>query len=292
MDTNAWDLAGVIVRAITYGATFGAAGGVFFLAYSHSLISDLARLRIRRLIGFLILVAVSSSVLRIPLTAGSMSGEIGGVFDRGLWSMIWHAGEGRATVIRVAGLAIVGAAFLFNRGSTVPAILGAAIAATSFAWIGHPHALRSNVLAQILVGVHLLGVAFWLGALAPLLLVCRDRAPSYIAATALRFGLAAVFVVSLLIAAGAGLLWMLLGTVSELWTSPYGRVVSVKIGIVGCLLSAAAFNKLNLTPRLRVGESQARLSLRRSIWLEIILACAILIATATLATVLSPEKLG
>jgi putative copper export protein len=240
----------------------------------------------------LILVAAFGSLLRIPLTAGSMNGEIGGMFDRGLWTMIWHAGEGRATAIRVGGLMIVGAAVLFNRGSTVPAILGAAIAATSFAWIGHPHALRSNVLAQILVGVHLLGVAFWLGALAPLLLVSRDRAPSYITATALRFGRAAVFVVSLLIAAGAGLLWMLLGTVSELWTSPYGRAVSVKIGIVGCLLSAAAFNKLNLTPRLRIGDSQARLSLRRSIWLEIILACAILISTATLATVLSPQTLG
>ena len=142
----------MIVKAITYGATFGAAGGVFFLAYSHSLISDLARLRIRRLIGWLILVAAFGSLLRIPLTAGSMNGEIGGMFDRGLWTMIWHAGEGRATAIRVGGLMIVGAAVLFNRGSTVPAILGAAIAATSFAWIGHPHALRSNVLAQILVG--------------------------------------------------------------------------------------------------------------------------------------------
>ncbi len=291
MEPNVWEIAGVIVRALTYAATFGAAGGAFFLVYDDALISDLERLQTRRLIGMMIVVSVCGSLLRIPLTAGSMSGELGGLLDPGLNAMVWQAGEGRAITIRIAGLILESAALLLLRGPALVASLGAAVAASSFAWIGHPHALRPNALAELLVGVHLLGVAFWLGALPPLLMVTRNPDPLRIARPAQRFGRAALLVVALLAAAGAGLLSMLLGTIAELWTSPYGRAITLKIGLVAGLLGAAAVNKLRLTPRLASGDLRASSSLRRSIWVEICLSSAILITTATLTTILSPASL-
>ncbi|MGA2776779.1 MAG: CopD family protein [Steroidobacteraceae bacterium] len=288
MDISGWEVAAAIVKAASYAATLGAAGGVFFLAYCGPLLCDTDRLKTRRFIGRLILVSVCTSMLRIPMIAGSMSGDIPGAFDLALNRFVWLSAEGRATSIRIAGLIAIVPIAYFNRRIGVIAILGAAIAATSFAWIGHAHALHPGALAELLIGVHLLGVAFWIGALAPLLLVSRNPDPLRFARVARRFGQAAVSVVMLLMAAGAALLCMLLGSIPELWTSPYGRAISLKIGIVGCLLSAAAVNKLRLTPRLGAGDGVAATSLRRSIRLEITLVCAILLTTGALTTMWSP----
>ena len=143
----------------------------------------------------------------------------------------------------------------------------------------------------LLLSVHLLGVAFWLGALVPLLIVARDGDLPRTAAAAARFGAAAIFVVGGLMAAGLGLLWMLLGGVTALWGSAYGRYVMFKLAFVAGLLCLAAFNKLRLTPRLRGGDARAARSLRTSIRLELLLGMLILAATATLTTLTGPPAL-
>jgi putative copper export protein len=84
---------------------------------------------------------------------------------------------------------------------------------------------------------------------------------------------------------------MLTGNVSELWTSAYGRALSVKIGLVALLLAIAAFNKLILTPRLSVDDPQAVSAFRRTLVIEMIAAAAILLGTATLTTLMEPPAL-
>ena len=126
---------------------------------------------------------------------------------------------------------------------------GAAGAATSFAWVGHAHTTTTG-WPILLIGIHLLGVAFWLGALGPLLLLARGIVPRRIAKAAARFGTAATAALAALILAGFAVLWILLHSASELWASGYGRTLCVKLALVACLLACAAFNKLRLTPRL------------------------------------------
>ena len=94
-----------------------------------------------------------------------------------------------------------------------------------------------------------------------------------------------------LIAAGLGLLWMMLGDFADLWRSVYGRYVMLKLTLVAALLCLAAFNKLNLTPRLLGGETRALQALRTSVRLELLLGVLILLATATLTTVTGPPAL-
>ncbi|HXB00501.1 MAG TPA: hypothetical protein VNW05_08245, partial [Steroidobacteraceae bacterium] len=74
MEISGWDVAAVLAKAVTYAATLGAAGAVFFTLYCGTLLRDPQRGLIRRLIGILVGVAVAASVLRILLLAGSMSG--------------------------------------------------------------------------------------------------------------------------------------------------------------------------------------------------------------------------
>jgi putative copper export protein len=80
----------------------------------------------------------------------------------------------------------------------------------------------------------------------------------------------------------------LLGSVAEMWSSDYGRMLSLKLLLVAALLSAAAVNKLRLTPRLAAGDAVAALHLRRSIGLEMMLGGSILLVTAAFTSLSGP----
>lgn len=290
MSPNQWAAALVGVKTLGYAGTLGAAGAVFFLGYAGSLIANAELLRIRRLMLACAVLSAAAGAAHIAMTAGSMSGGAAGMWDGSLVRMVWQGGEGRALEIRVIGLSLAALAMLTYRPH-LWGLLGAAMAATSFAWTGHAQSLSPRVLPVLLLGAHLLGVAFWMGALAPLSLVAREGTAARIAAVAERFSAVAVFAVAGLIVVAAPLLWLLLGSVAELWGSSYGRSIALKLTFVAGLLSLAAFNKLRLTPRLRAGDAGAVRSLRTSIRLEMWLGVIVLAVTATLTTVAGPPAL-
>lgn len=290
MSPNPWAAALIGVKTLGYAGTLGAAGAVFFLGYAGSLIANAELLRIRRLVINCAVLSAAAGAAHIVMTAGSMSGEAAGMWDGSLIRMVWQAGEGRAFEIRAIGLSLAALAMLMHRPHRW-GLLGAAMAATSFAWTGHAQSLSPRIFPVVLLSAHLLGVAFWLGALAPLSLVARAGNVTRIAAAAERFSAMAVFVVAGLIVAAAPLLWLLLGGFAELWRSTYGRCIALKLAFVAGLLSLAAFNKLRLTPRLRAGEAGAMRSLHTSIRLEMWLGVMVLAVTATLTTLAGPPAL-
>jgi putative copper export protein len=288
MESSAWGVPTVLVKAILYAATLTASGAVFFLGYTGSLLLEKQRRRIQRVIGRLILASIVCTVVRVPMIAGDLAGEVSGMFDRTLVAMVWQGGEGRAICLRLAGLALAAAALFSRRRWLVLAIPGACFAATSFAALGHTHATSPDTGPILLVGAHLLSAAFWLGALLSLRLVACDAPPLELGLVARRFSALAAFVMAVLIVAGALLAWLLLGRVSDLWASPYARGLAIKIGFVCCLLAIAVFNKWHLTPRLLLNDARAALSLRRSIHAELAIAAAILLTTATITSVIGP----
>ena len=288
MEISGWDVAAMFAKAVTYAATFAAAGAVFFAVYGGALLRDQQRGLIRRLIGILVGVAAAASVLRILLLAGSMSGEMAGMFDSAFASMILRAGEGRASGVRIAGLALILFALSKNPVFRAPAILGAIAASTSFAWVGHIHGLVPNTAPSLLLCLHLLCAAFWLGALPPLLIVAAGANQPQIAAAAARFGKLALRVVAVLLAAGASLLLMLIGSAAQFWASDYGRMMAIKLLAVAVLLGIAAWNKLILTPRLLRGDARAVGLFRRSVLAEIAVGTLILLTTAAFTTFTGP----
>lgn len=288
MEISGWDVAAVCAKAVTYAATFGAAGAVFFTFYCGTLLRDRQRALIRRLIGIFAGVAAAASVLRILLLAGSMSGDVSGMFNTAFAGMILHAGEGRAGGVRLIGLAL--SLFVFSKNPVFrgPAIVGAMVASTSFAWIGHVHALTPNTVPSMLLCLHLACAAFWLGALPPLLIIVRGAHQPQIAAAAALFGKLALRVVALLLAAGASLLLMLIRSASQFWSSDYGRMMAVKLLAVAALLGLAGWNKLALTPKLLQGDAHAMLKFRRSLQAEMSVGALILLTTAAFTTVTGP----
>jgi copper resistance protein D len=292
VNVGIWDGAALLVKAALYAATLGAAGGVFFLAYSRSLLEPADRLAIARSLGILAAAAIAASAARVLLTAASMSEDAAGMLDARLLAMVWHGGEGRAAALRAAGLLLTIPALACggHRGRRL-ALAGAALAATSFAWVGHARA-AAQAATPFLLGVHVLAVAFWLGALGPLAILSRRCELRRLGAVAARFGLIALAFVGVLLAAGAAVLWILLASVSELWTSGYGCLACAKIALVACLLGLAAWNKLRLVPRIVAGDALAVRSLRRFIRAEMVVAGLILLITAALTTVAGPPSMS
>jgi putative copper resistance protein D len=295
MTIGIWDAAAVTARAATYAATLAASGGVFFLLYSHALLDSFCAGRIRRLIRMLAFIAALAGGAMILATGASMSGDAGGLADVGLARMILQGGEGRASLVRLIGLVLIVASVTARRSPATVALLGSVAAATSFTWVGHVHALSALSgawLPALVVVAHLLGVAFWLGALIPLLMVARDADMSQIAAAARRFGTAALFVVGGLLTAGGGLLCLMLTDVRELWTDDYGRLVLTKVLLVSFLLALAALNHLRLTPRLFAYDTGALRALKRSILAELAVAGCVLVVTAAMTTLAGPPALN
>jgi copper resistance protein D len=284
VEIGGWDIAAAFAKAVTYAATLGASGAVFFSVYCGALLREHDRTVIRRVIGILALLGAAISGLRILLLSGSMGGNPASMLDASFIGMILSGGEGRATGLRITGLLFASLAALRNPIFRAPAVVGGVIAATSFAWVGHVHALSPNAAPALILCLHLLCAAFWLGALPPLWVIAAGGNEQQIAAAAARFGKIALRVVALLLAAGASLLWMLIGNAGEFWRSDYGYLMLAKLLAVALILGLAAWNKLSLTPRLLKRQPGAVTSFRRSLSGEIFFGALILTVTAALTT--------
>jgi putative copper resistance protein D len=208
-----WDVAVVATKALSYAATLSAAGALFFLAYGDSLLTSAQQSRIRGWIPSLSLAGAGSSVFKVMLLAGSMSGAPADMLDASFNAMILRAGEGWSIGMRLAGLCIASIALRVVPRGRILAVFGGALAAVSFAMTGHVHALPGHALLTPVLMLHLLCAAFWLGALIPLYQVAGDGDHARSGALAARFGNIAACLVALLVAAGAALLSQLVGSV-------------------------------------------------------------------------------
>jgi putative copper resistance protein D len=283
-----WDAAAAFAKAITYAATLGAAGAIFFLIYGGRLLPAAQRRSTFRSFFILAATATGVSFVRVSLLAASMSDSLEGMLDTSFAVMILRNGEGEAILVRIIGLVLCAALLKSGRSWICVGFAGAVLAAASFAAVGHTHALRPDRLPVMVLMLHLSCAAFWLGALWPLMRVARAGDACRTAALAARFGRIALYAVGLLMAAGMLLSYRLLGSLAALWSSDYGRIFALKLLLVAAMLTAAAVNKLRLTPRIAAGDTRAAVQLRRSIGFEIGLGGLILLATASFTSFTGP----
>lgn len=296
LNADGWQLAAVLAKTLTYGACFAASGGVFF-SFLFRRWSDAADLAgSRRFIGKAALFALMLTAIRIFISSGMLSDDWRGMFDVQILRMQLISSEGTALGLRVLGLLLIWG-WVGRRTSdqfTVLVSTGSVLVSASFGLVGHVHELNGlrAVAAQCLIVLHLLAVAFWLGALWPLYQICDESNTLKIARIAVRFGQLAAYVVALLFFAGLSLLWLLLGFSAGAWQSDYAQLMMVKLVAVCMLLGLAALNKWRLTPALQRGESSAVVRLRRSIAAEVVVAGLILLMTACFTTLTGPPMLA
>jgi copper transport protein len=148
----------------------------------------------------------------------------------------------------------------------------------SLAASGHASTAPPQWLTRPAVFLHAIGLAWWVGALLPLMaLALRPVEP--LLPVLHRFSKAAVPVVGMVALTGLLLAGIQLESFGALIGTRYGWILCIKLALVATLLALAGLNRYRLTPALQ-SRSQNGRPLARSIGLECAVVVGILILVA------------
>ncbi len=244
----------------------------------------------RRMTGLFALIGLISALTSYALAGAKLTGDIAGAFDPEMLGILWQTPVGTALLLRVLGFSFIIIGLFSGKMSKNLMAIGCLVVLGSFVQTGHVADIP-NFLLQILLLIHLIGIASWVGVLFPLYRLSADSAQiATTAEIAHRFGRLAVLFVPILLFAGGWLAYRLVNSLTNLFTTGYGQTLLIKVVIVTGLLGLAAANKLRFTPALRAGDSASLKNLKYSVLAEIMLVIFILSITAVLTSVLTlPE---
>ena len=286
------DLLSVTVRAAAFVCLFQAAGVAFFLAKSGGALTrslaPIARLGWGAAIAGTVLILLHQS-----LEAMRMAGEYTGLMDAQLQQLAWLSAGGLAHLVQASGLLLIAAGlggphWPARHRSTSLAVAGAALAVLAFLLTGHTSTHPLRVWLASLLGLHLLIIAFWFGALAPLALVLRREPLNIAVRTFEAFSVVAVWLVPLILVAGLGLAIVMAPGLSVL-RQPYGQLLALKLAGFALLMGFALLNHSRLAPALATRGADGAPALRKSLMIEYALLVCVLAVTAVLTTFYSPE---
>jgi putative copper export protein len=284
---SAPDALSVVFRAASFILLLQAAGiAVFIAVFGRSLAGSRSVTAIRRLGWRLALTAVVFVTGHYLLESGRMAGEMRGVIDPAMQMMALQSSMGAAFAMRVAGLALV--AVGLRKSTDTVAAAGVLLAVAAFAATGHTSDSSHRAAAAILLILHLLVVAFWVGALCPLYIAAKQEPPAVAAKLIDMFSTVATWAVPGIALAGIGLTVLLVPAVA-VFSQPYGQLLLTKAALFALLIAMAAFNKWTFGPACANDDPRASLPFRRTVALEYMLICVVLAVTAVMTTFYSPE---
>ena len=279
-----WTILLPLLRWIFYPAMLLAVGGVAFSLLMRPWLPAEIEGYLGRVTTHAALVALGLAMLQLPVTAGSLGGDLASAVDPLLLMLVIEAPVGRSALVAAGGLVLLLAAERVT--AAIPGVVRAlppAIVILSMTLVGH--ATSRGLLTGLLLSLHLAGIGFWLAALLPLRRMCIAPAgDGALALLAAEFGRLALVLVAMLVTAGLCYAALLLGSVTALFDTAYGQVLLVKIGLVSGMLVLAAVNRFRLVPALHEDVTMAAPRLRRSIEMEMGLAGLILLASSLLTT--------
>jgi putative copper export protein len=211
------------------------------------------------------------------------------VLDPSLHGLLLSSDFGTTTAIRAFGLIfIAGSTRWAGRLGMAISVIGATLVAISFALMGHTASDPQRWLLAPLLLIHLLAIAFWLGALWPLLIVIRLETSAIAASVINQFSRTAMCLVPLVLLAGLAMGGLLLTSLSGLRT-PYGILLVTKFAGFSVLMALAALNKWRLTPGVAHNNQVSMLALRVSVLAEGALIFAVITVTTVMSSLFSPR---
>jgi copper transport protein len=220
-------------------------------------------------------------------------------FDRLLYGDLSPIAEGtrfgQAFIVMTLGYAAVAAvifgAWLLDRPKLLwAAFVPALLLAGGLSLAGHSGVEpNSSWISQLADWVHLVAAAIWAGGLVAMALCVWPVAPELRRQAFLGFARVAPLLIAPLLAAGVYLSLLRLPDLSDLWEEPYGRVLLVKLGLVGVALAWGAAHHFLVRPRLEQGADGGG-RLRRSLLGESAVGMAVLLAAAVLVNSAPPPR--
>jgi putative copper export protein len=287
VDVTLADAVALALRAAGLAATLQAAGLPLFVALCGRQLRQSPPLLATfgsRITAAGLALALAEQLMGPARLAGSFSG----VFDASLQAMLLQSSVGTATLVRVAGLALLlGRLRVGGRLATALGVVGVAAVVGSFTLMGHTTSHEPRWALATLLAVHLCIIAFWFGAFAPLRIVVATEEPAVASAVVARFSRWAVRLVPVILVAGLLLAALILPGVRSIGT-PFGLALAAKLVGFVVLLGLGALNYRRLGPSIATGTHAAAAALRRSLAAEWLLVVAVLGVTAVLTGLLSP----
>ena len=212
----------------------------------------------------LVRIAAVAVVVFVPTTVLQMAYDDGSFAFGALWQSFGADGDGYVEVARLALTAVAAVLVVsqvFRRRPSV-AVLAAAAGAglAELALREVPTAIKPDMARTVFTAVvyvlHLWAAAIWIGGLVGLLglavpAVARGRpGQAFWAVTIRRFSAVATVSVGVLVLSGLWLSWVHVASVSQLFTTLYGRTLVVKLIVAAVLVGIGGFNQLWLLPRM------------------------------------------
>ena len=203
---------------------------------------------------------------------------------------------GDAFIAMTLGFALVAAlvflAWLTDRTVVLwPAFVLALAFASGLSLSGHSAAdAGSSWKSQLADWAHLSAACLWIGGLIQLVLVVWPLMPDLRRDAFLAFSRVATVCVGVLLLAGIYLAILRLPQLKDLWTTGYGQVLLVKIGLVSLAFAWGGLHKLVAVPAVARGSERALPRLRGSLLGESMVGMAVLLAAAVLVDARPPVQ--
>ena len=280
---DVWIVINPILKVLLYAASFLSVGIFLFRLHFAKHLTVAQNEYCNALAFKAASVGVVISLLMVLSVAGNLGGDIGSVVEPLMLQLALESKSGTGYLTAFLGFTgMLIANRLRGYSNSVGSLVSSATILLSFTMSGHSQ--LGGFLSQSLLMIHLFGIAFWLGALFPFRWMCLQPDPHNLNIIAHRFGVFALGYVSLLLSAGLGYAYLLLGDVSLLFATQYGNVLLVKVMLVVSLLSLAALNKFKLVPSLESKQTTAVMRFHKAVQFEIAIAVIILTTSSLLTT--------
>ncbi|GGM06969.1 cytochrome c oxidase assembly protein [Nakamurella endophytica] len=153
---------------------------------------------------------------------------------------------------------------------------------------GHASSSGDHDVAVDTMIYHLVGVSVWVGGLVAFLGLARQRVP-HLSVVARRYSAVALVAFVAVLLSGVGNAWVRLSAVSDLWTTDYGRLISIKAVLLLVLGGIGWLHRRRTLPAVDRGDRRA---LVRLATVEVLVMAAVLGVAAALARSAPPPPSG
>ena len=244
---------------------------------------------VRRLVGWSVAASAITAIGQLLVIAGDIvgrsplaaAGSLGGAL---------HTDAGAALLIRLLLIAVL-AAVLFaapnldDEHRWVGGVVISMLMLVTWAYAGHSASQRWSLIGIPLDVGHHGAAAMWLGALGVMAFgAARSCQDEDLIAVVGRFAWLAGRLVAVIVITGVLQAWRLVGGISGLFNGTHGRLLVLKLVIVGLMLKVADVNRKRVTRRFASGVVGPRTveTLRRAMVTELAVGALVIAVTAAL----------
>jgi len=251
------------IRDIALGVTAGALLMIIaILPRGHAAIERVSHIaRVASVVWALAAIAFlfGSYAVIVPRTDSGPTSTFGSAFIEEVWSFVTTIDLGTA-ILQMALAAIVTSILVgFVRTPTLAmwALVPMLWAVGWQAQTGHAAGAADHHLAVSSLFLHLIGSAAWLGVIT-LVVLCRKQLGDNTKDAVYRMSRMALWAAILVTVSGIGNAWLRFTDPADIFTSPYGRILILKITLMFVVIALAGWHRRTTMPRLTNADVQSR----------------------------------